>query len=65
MSWSLRSNNEKTELKLVYCVGGYRPGGLAPFANPVNAVIGMQADRLKNYCETGSPSKAADAAKPN
>jgi uncharacterized protein YndB with AHSA1/START domain len=54
MSWVLMPADDKTKLKLVYYVGGYRPGGVADFAKPVNAVIGMQADRLKCFCETGS-----------
>jgi uncharacterized protein YndB with AHSA1/START domain len=65
MSWNLRPVKRKTELKLVYCVGGYRPGGVGPLATPVNNVMGMQATRLKNYCETGSPTKAAGSAARN
>ncbi len=54
MSWVLVPDKQETKLKLVYYVGGYRPGGVADFAKPVDAVIGMQVDRLKRFSETGS-----------
>jgi len=53
--WSLAEKDGKTTLTWTYDVGGYRQGGLGPFATPVDAVLGEQAARLKRYVETGKP----------
>lgn len=37
------------EVTLRYAVGGYRDGGMAPLAGPVDAVLGEQLERLAAY----------------
>ena len=50
----LSQNGSGTLLKLTYAVGGYHPGGLDKWAQPVDSVLVEQMERLKRYSETGS-----------
>lgn len=43
-----------TSLQLSYAVSGYSPQGMASWAAPVDAMLGQQFVRLKNYVERGS-----------
>jgi uncharacterized protein YndB with AHSA1/START domain len=49
---------DKTELSIIYNVGGYYPGGLAELAPIVDQVIGEQVDRFARYVETGKPDRS-------
>ena len=42
----------RSTLTLRYAVGGYRAGGLIELAEPVDAVLGEQLERLSDYLET-------------
>ena len=43
---------DTTGITLRYAVGGYRADGLAELAEPVDAVLGEQLERLTNYLAT-------------
>jgi len=58
MTWRLSPVANGTKLELVYSVGGYVAGGFDNIATAVERVLGEQADRLKRFVETGSPSEA-------
>jgi hypothetical protein len=55
MAWKLFPETNGTRLELTYNVGGYRPGGLAELAAPVDGVLRAQLLRLKSFVETGKP----------
>jgi hypothetical protein len=42
---------------VTYSVSGYTPQGLQPFAEPVDAVLVQQIQRLKAFVETGNPGR--------
>ena len=50
----LSEADQGTRVTWTYCVGGYRPGGLADFAQPVDGVLLTQLQRLKKLAETGT-----------
>lgn len=54
MTWEFIDAGDGTRVRWSYVVGGYRPGGLAELAGPVDSVIGGALRRLKSYVETGS-----------
>ena len=58
MTWDLFDDEGGTRVKFTYVVGGYRPGGLAAFALPVDYVIGEALLRLKAHIETGDAENA-------
>lgn len=51
MTWSLSKTDTGTNVKVIYSVGGYRPGGLQKLASLVDKVIFEQLKRLKEYME--------------
>lgn len=51
MTWSLSKTFTGTDLKVIYTVGGYRPGGLQKMASMVDKVMIEQLVRLKDYME--------------
>ncbi len=55
MTWKLVPKESTTILNMTYYVGGYKPNGLADFAQPVDFVLSTQVARLKRFIETGSP----------
>ncbi|MBS1818041.1 MAG: SRPBCC domain-containing protein [Acidobacteria bacterium] len=55
MEWTLKAQGGRTELAVTYNVGGYTPGGFAPLAPAVDAVLAEQVTRLKRFIETGRP----------
>lgn len=55
MEWTLTAQGGRTELAITYNVGGYTPGGFAPLAPAVDAVLAEQVTRLKRFIETGRP----------
>ncbi len=59
MTWEFFDTNDGTRVRFSYVVGGYRPGGLAELAEPVDRVIGEALRRLKTYAETGNPDDAS------
>lgn len=58
MTWEFFDAGDATRVRFSYIVGGYRPGGLAAMAEPVDSVIGEALQRLKAYVETGDPETA-------
>lgn len=54
LSIDLSESGSGTRLQLNYSVGGYHPGGLDKWAQPVDSVLVEQMERLKRYAETGS-----------
>ncbi len=54
LGFDLSQDGSGTRLKLTYAVGGYHPGGLDKWAQPVDSVLVEQMERLKRYSETGS-----------
>lgn len=45
----------KTVVTMQYAVGGYRAGGLAPLAAPVDSVLGQQIGRFAAYAGNRDP----------
>ncbi len=62
LSFAITPAGDGSKLEVTFAIGGYAPGGLNPWAAPVDSVLTDQMTRLKSYVETGSPA-AADAAK--
>lgn len=61
LTWTLSPVAGGTELRLDYVVGGYRPGGLAEWASPVDGVLGQQMQRFQRYAETGNPEPGGES----
>jgi len=57
MTWDLEAAEGATRLRLTYKVAGWDPDGLESWAGPVDQVLGMQVDRLKQLIETGDPER--------
>ncbi|GAB4190694.1 MAG: SRPBCC family protein [Wenzhouxiangellaceae bacterium] len=49
MTWTITNSEEGVRLDLVYRVSGYRPGGLAGWADPVDQVLSEQVGRLDQF----------------
>ena len=54
MTWSLSKTDTGTNVKVIYSVGGYRPGGLQKLASLVDKVMFEQLKKLKEYIEKRS-----------
>lgn len=59
LTWTLKPLDQGTEVSLDYVVGGYRMGGLADWAKPVDGVLGEQMQRFQRYAETGKAAPPA------
>lgn len=59
LTWTLKPLPQGTELSLDYVVGGYRMGGLAEWARPVDGVLGQQMQRFLRYAATGKAAPPA------
>jgi hypothetical protein len=57
MTWSLSKTDIGTNVKVIYSIGGYRPGGLQKMAPLVDKVMAEQLKRLKNYIENKTIKK--------
>jgi hypothetical protein len=57
LTFLLYKTGNGTNIEMAYAVGGYYPGGLQQWASPVDRVLQLQLNRLKNYIETGMPEK--------
>jgi len=57
MTWSLSKTDDGTNVKVIYCIGGYRPGGLQKIAPLVDKVIFEQLTRLKVYMKKKAVEK--------
>jgi uncharacterized protein YndB with AHSA1/START domain len=55
MTWDLAKSETGTKLVVTYVVGGYMAGGFEKIAPAVDAMVGGQAARLRNFLETGNP----------
>ncbi len=58
MTWEFFDAEPGTRVVFSYAVGGYRPGGLAEVAAPVDHVIGEALQRLRAHVETGDADNA-------
>ena len=58
LTWKLTNGTEKTLVQLSYSVGGFIDGGFEKIAPAVESVLRVQLDRLKQFAETGKPTKA-------
>lgn len=47
-----------TKVEVTYAVSGYLAGGMNTLAAPVDGVVQLQFNRLKNYVEGGDPAQA-------
>jgi uncharacterized protein YndB with AHSA1/START domain len=59
MTWEFFDEGEGTRVRFTYAVGGYRPGGLAGIAVPVDYVIGEALGLLKAHVEGTDMDKAS------
>jgi len=57
-TWTLAAGSGGTDLTLDASLGGYMKGGFAGIAGAADGVLVEQAQRLKQFIETGSPDKA-------
>lgn len=57
MTWLLSKAETGTNVKVIYTIGGYLPGGLQKMAPLVDKVIGEQLKRLKDYIEVKPVTK--------
>ena len=58
MTWEFFDAEGGTNVRFMYAVGGFDPGGLDSLAEPVDFVIGEALQRLKAYVETGNAENA-------
>jgi uncharacterized protein YndB with AHSA1/START domain len=58
LTWKLTAAGEGTKIELVYSVGGHIDGGFDRIAQPVDAVLGEQLQRLKAFVDTGKAPPA-------
>jgi uncharacterized protein YndB with AHSA1/START domain len=58
MTWEFFDAEGGTNVRFMYAVGGFNPGGLDSLAEPVDFVIGEALQRLKAYVETGNAERA-------
>ena len=57
LTWKLTSGTDNTRIELSYSVGGFIDGGFEKIAPTVESVLRAQLDRLKQFAETGKPTK--------
>ena len=58
MTWRITPAPPAAKIEVSYSVGGYMQGGFDKIAPAVNAVLGEQVNRLKNFIETGETGRA-------
>src|SRR5262245_3037768 len=58
LTWKLTSNTDNTRVQLSYSVGGFIDGGFEKIAPAVESVLRGQLDRLKQFAETGKPTRS-------
>jgi uncharacterized protein YndB with AHSA1/START domain len=56
MTWRITAAPPAVKIEVSYSVGGYMQGGLDKIAPAVNAMVGEQLHRLRNFLETGKPA---------
>ena len=57
LTWKLTSGTDNTRLQLSYSAGGFIEGGFEKLAPAVESVLRGQLDRLKQFTETGKPTR--------
>jgi uncharacterized protein YndB with AHSA1/START domain len=57
LTWKLTSGTDNTRIQLSYSVGGFIDGGFEKIAPVVEGVLRGQVDRLKQFVETGKPTR--------
>ena len=55
LEWTLDERSGRTQLQVIYNVGGYMQGGFTQLAPVVDGVLTNQVKRLKAISETGRP----------
>jgi uncharacterized protein YndB with AHSA1/START domain len=58
LTWKLASGTDNTRVQLSYSAGGFIDGGFEKMAPLVEGVLRGQLDRLKQFSETGKPTKS-------
>ena len=58
LTWKLTSGSDNTRIQLSYSVGGFIDGGFEKIAPLVENVLRGQLDRLKQFAETGKPTRS-------
>src|SRR5215831_10797282 len=58
LTWKLTSGTDQTRVQLSYSVGGFIEGGFEKMAPLVENVLCGQLDRLKQFAETGKPTRS-------
>jgi uncharacterized protein YndB with AHSA1/START domain len=58
LTWRLTSGTDNTRVQLSYSVGGFIDGGFEKIAPGVESVLRVQLDRLKQFAETGKPTRS-------
>ncbi len=57
MTWKLTNESDSTRLELSYGVGGFIEGDFEKIAPAVEAMLREQMERLKQFAETGKPTR--------
>ena len=62
MTWEFfdAAENDATEVRFTYAVGGYSPEGLDALAEPVDRVVSEALELLKSHVEIGADDRDAD-----
>jgi uncharacterized protein YndB with AHSA1/START domain len=58
LTWKLTSGTNNTRIQLSYSAGGFIDGGFEKIAPAVESVLRGQLDRLKQFAETGKPTRS-------
>jgi uncharacterized protein YndB with AHSA1/START domain len=58
LTWKLTSGTDNTRIQLSYSAGGFIDGGFEKIAPAVESVLRGQLDRLKQFVETGKPTRS-------
>jgi uncharacterized protein YndB with AHSA1/START domain len=58
LTWKLTGDTDNTRIQLVYSAGGFIDGGFEKIAPAVESVLRGQLDRLKQFAETGKPTRS-------
>ena len=58
LTWKLTSDTDNTRIQLLYSAGGFIDGGFEKIAPAVESVLRGQLDRLKQFAETGKPTRS-------
>ena len=57
LTWKLTGDGDHTRVQLSYSAGGFIEDGFEKIAPAVESVLRGQLDRLKQFAETGKPTR--------